>query len=135
MKGNKKVYIFTIASIIILILLSILKVYKCPFKYLFGIPCPSCGLTRAFISLFKLNIKKSFYYHALWPVVAITLIFFCLYQLKIINISKKRANIIIIILIILFAGYYIIRHAIGSPIVKINFNKSLIFKLYNIIKK
>ena len=29
----------------------------CPFYYVFGIPCPTCGTTRALICLFRLDIK------------------------------------------------------------------------------
>lgn len=35
----------------------------CPFRKYFGIPCPTCGLTRSIKSLFELDIKKSLEYH------------------------------------------------------------------------
>ena len=37
----------------------------CFFRFFTGIPCPSCGMTRAFFSLINLNFYESFYYHPL----------------------------------------------------------------------
>lgn len=36
----------------------------CPFKAIFNIPCPTCGVTRAFKSLFVGDIKGYFDYNA-----------------------------------------------------------------------
>lgn len=38
----------------------------CIYKRALGIPCPGCGMTRAFISLAKLDIRSAFYYHPLF---------------------------------------------------------------------
>ena len=41
----------------------------CPFKMLFKIPCPGCGMTRAWLSVFSLNLLKAFSYHKMfWSV-------------------------------------------------------------------
>ncbi|MBE6589035.1 MAG: DUF2752 domain-containing protein [Ruminococcaceae bacterium] len=37
----------------------------CPSKFLFGVPCPGCGGTRAIVSLLRLDIKEYFHYHPL----------------------------------------------------------------------
>ncbi len=41
----------------------------CIFYNLTGIPCPSCGMTRSFLHLFKGDIKGAFWYHPLFPLV------------------------------------------------------------------
>ena len=38
----------------------------CLFRFLFGIPCPACGMTRAYISLFRGDIEDAFWYHPLF---------------------------------------------------------------------
>lgn len=43
------------------------KVPCCAFRYLTGIPCPLCGLTRSFISLGHGRVRDSFLYHFLGP--------------------------------------------------------------------
>ena len=35
----------------------------CLFRYFFRIPCPGCGMTRALLSLLRLDLKGAFCYH------------------------------------------------------------------------
>ena len=35
----------------------------CPFKMLFSIPCPGCGMTRAMLSLLSGNVLQAVSYH------------------------------------------------------------------------
>ena len=44
-------------------------IYKCPIKTIFGINCPSCGMTRAFIAAIKLDFRSAFQYHPLFPLI------------------------------------------------------------------
>lgn len=50
----------------------------CIFKHLFGVPCPGCGMTRAFIHFFQLDLKGAFYYHPLFwlvPIIFVIIVF------------------------------------------------------------
>lgn len=47
----------------------------CPFKLIFSIPCPFCGLTRSFYSILAGNIKNAMYYNILILIVIILLFF------------------------------------------------------------
>lgn len=40
-----------------------LDLIGCPFRLLTSIPCPGCGMTRAFIALASLDIKQAFSYN------------------------------------------------------------------------
>ena len=35
--------------------------WHCPFKLIFGVPCPGCGTTRAIKYLFNGDIQRAFY--------------------------------------------------------------------------
>ena len=52
---------------------------ECPIKYLFGISCPGCGMSRALICAIHLDLASAFYYHPHWfallPVLVILIIF------------------------------------------------------------
>ena len=71
------------------ICLIILTKIPCPFKMIFKIPCPCCGMTRAFYSILKLDIISSLHYNILLlPFIIILTIINILLVLEII-INKK----------------------------------------------
>lgn len=56
-----------------------LTAWNCPFRALTGLPCPGCGMTRAFRALLKGRIGESLRLHAfLLP----ALLFYCIYMLS-----------------------------------------------------
>ena len=49
----------------------------CPIKFLTGISCPGCGMTRAWLSALSLNFQQALAYHPLyWSVPLIVLLAF-----------------------------------------------------------
>ena len=50
----------------------------CPIKWLTGVSCAGCGMTRAWLSVLRLDFKAAFYYHPLFFTVpfALAVIFF-----------------------------------------------------------
>ncbi|MDU1911668.1 DUF2752 domain-containing protein [Fusobacterium sp.] len=95
----------------------------CLFINIFGLPCPSCGMTRAYISLGHLDIKKAFYYHPLfWSVPLILL-----------GYKNKK---IIYILGILFISVWLVRMYLYFPDIepmKFN-NKAIYVRIFNGLK-
>ncbi len=63
----------------------------CPFRSLTGIPCPTCGLTRSFAALTRLDFSESFYYHPL-TILILALLYLVLY-LDTSTLSKKELKI------------------------------------------
>ncbi len=57
----------------------------CPIKYVSGISCPGCGMSRACFSALRFDFRAAFAYHPLWILLlpfAITAILLC--------VKKKR---------------------------------------------
>jgi hypothetical protein len=92
--GNKlkKYPEFIILTLFTILIIScyIFKIDICIFKYIFGIPCPSCGMTRAYLSLLRLDIHKAFFYHPLFIIIPIILIVIIISKYKNISLSKLR---------------------------------------------
>lgn len=62
-------------------LLSLLFLYGCPFYNLLHIPCPCCGVTRAWVAFFHGDISGAFAYHALFPLIPLLIPLYCLHDL------------------------------------------------------
>lgn len=82
----------------------------CPFAIFAGIPCPGCGITRAFICLIKLQLKDAFFMNPcifMWvPVIIILFINRYLLNSK---LSPQTVNRLLIITGILSIITYLIR--------------------------
>ncbi len=77
----------------------------CPVRYATGISCPGCGMTRAWLSLLRLDFAGAFYYHPLFPLPAVAVI---LYYFKD-RIPVNFYRIWIFTLILLFSIIYLLR--------------------------
>lgn len=123
-------------SIIVILVLSILAVmvlldiYKCPARLIVGVPCPFCGMTRAFMSILHGNIADSFYYHPLWPVAIIAILIITFDSFF--SFNRKFMNISLTIISVMFLCCFIYRHLHNSPIVEINFSKSIIGRIFTV---
>ncbi len=113
---NIKIFISVAAGLAFLGFLTYKGIYKCPMKLLFGIPCPCCGITRAMISLLKGNIRESFYYHPVWPIIILTGALEFMYEFGYLKITSKTAGLIAVPAIIALIICYIIRLALGITV-------------------
>lgn len=122
-------------GIIILLVASLISKYFfktfCLIRGVLGIPCPGCGITRALISLLKLDFNKAFFYH---PLVYVLIILCILYIFK----KDFFKNIFFLMsLVFLFVFVYIYRLILYFPNKEpLSLNKSaLIFKIFIFIFK
>jgi Protein of unknown function (DUF2752). len=114
-----------ICIFIIYLFLSLLHI-GCPIKFVTGISCPGCGMTRAVLSALRLNFKEAFHYHPLFFMTPVMLFLF-LFEEAIKPIYYKIAWFIIILLFFLI---YIFRLFISSgSIVSIDINDGIMLKL------
>ena len=103
----------------------------CPIKFITGISCAGCGMSRAWISLLHFNIHDAFMYHPLFflpPVVVIVML------LKS-KINIKIYKIIIFTIIIMFAIVYICRLIwSGDDVVVFEPQNNILFRIIRVIK-
>lgn len=76
--------------------------FPCLFRVLLHIDCPGCGMTRAYLSLLRLDFSAAFTYHPMfWSVPILLLLYFFdgrLFRQKWLNIS---------LFAIIMAGFFI----------------------------
>ena len=86
----------------------------CPSRFLLGIPCPGCGLTRAFVLLLQGKIVEATIMHPYWAAVVIVAIVAFLYRYCLSNYEfwQKRSKLLQMCAIIIFISaiiFYVYR--------------------------
>ena len=101
----------------------------CPIRFLTGISCAGCGMTRAWLSVEKMDFKSAFYYHPLFFVPLIWLLGFCMRN----RIGSMTKKIFIAVTVILFIFCYVMRMAYGDgEVVYFHPTNGLLFQIINI---
>lgn len=98
--GKLKNYLPLIAVLGLYVLVLHFLRITCPIRWVTGISCPGCGMTRAVFSALRLDFAAAFYYHPLWcvlPPVAVALL---------ILREKGRLRAFRILLYLLIAAFF-----------------------------
>ena len=74
----------------------------CPFRRLIGIPCPTCGMSRAWLAAFRLDPASAFRFHPMFWSVPL-LILFPLYDGRLFAREKLNG----LVLFGLLAAYFV----------------------------
>ena len=77
----------------------------CPIRRFWGISCPGCGMTRAWIALLHFDINTAFMYHPLFFLPPVALIIFLLRK----KLNKKLYYTLFAIILTAFIIVYIYR--------------------------
>lgn len=112
----------------ILIYCLILKVFNitCPIKFITGVSCAGCGMTRAWLSFITGDIDMAFYYHPLFWTIPI----FALIYLFKDRMPRKVFIVIIVVCITAFLVVYAFRMADpNNAVVVCNLKDSFVYKL------
>ena len=76
-KSHRIEVITSVAAVVMLYVILESFGVTCPIKYITGISCAGCGMSRAWIALLHFNIHEAFMYHPLFflpPVVVIVML-------------------------------------------------------------
>ncbi len=105
----------------------------CVFYNVTGVYCPSCGMTRAFVSLMHLDFKSAFMYNPMFIVVFLAILPNLIELFK--PIKKSTKNMYFLILVIIVILVWIIRLCLYFPNDPMPYNSNNLFlKVYDTIK-
>ncbi len=132
LKFLKKTWPFLIAFFVYVLITYLADFNGCVSKLVFGVPCPGCGLSRAFFSLITFNIPLAIYYNPLIfliPIIAFVLIFHDINWVNKIYQSKIFWIFLLFIIIVVF----VIRMVIIYPNPPLDINRdSLLFRFLDL---
>ena len=80
---------------------------RCPIRFLTGISCPGCGMTRAWIHLVCGDVRGAFAYH---PLVLVPAAAFVIYLWKD-RFKDRTIRLLTAAAVVLFLAVYVIRAA------------------------
>lgn len=92
MKRIKNLLIILVCLLLFIFFYIFEMKWNCPFKKMFHIACPGCGLTRSFISLINLDVISSIKYNILGIPIAIFVFISIVFLIK--DFIKNEANYI-----------------------------------------
>lgn len=102
----------------------------CPIKFLTGISCGGCGMTRAWISVLKFDFLSAFEYHPLFWTIPFIISCFLLRK----KINRYLLKTLTVLTIILFIGVYLYRMFCGvNDIVVFRPQDGFAVKILNLI--
>ena len=129
-KNERKELICAVTAVVVLYTAMESIGITCPIKFITGISCAGCGMSRAWMAFFQLDMAKAFEYHPLfWLVPIAVIVLLCKSKINI-----KIYKIIIFTIIIMFAIVYMCRY-IWSPYDLKNYEpqNNILFRIIRII--
>ena len=130
-KSHRRIEVITsVAAVVVLYVILESFAVTCPIKYITGISCAGCGMSRAWMAFLHLDIAKAFAYHPLlWLVPIAVIVLLCKSKINI-----KIYKIIIFTIIIMFAIVYMCRLIwSGDDVVVFEPENNILFRIIRII--
>lgn len=99
--------------------------HGCLFRFLTGISCPGCGMTRALTAALKLDFALAYEMHPLVFLLPLAVLVYFSRRL----IPKKFLNLLCCFTLIMLVAVYIMRMNSDSAVVYYDFESGMLFKL------
>ena len=129
-KKDRKELICAVTAVVVLYTAMESIGITCPIKFITGISCAGCGMSRAWIAFLQLDMAKAFEYHPLFWLPPITVIVLLCKS----KINIKIYKIIIFTIILMFAIVYICRLIwSGDDVVVFEPQNNILFRIIRII--
>ena len=117
------------AILFVVVGVTVFFVFKlpCPSQYLFGVSCPGCGITRAFLAVFSGDIALAFKMHPFWiALIPCVVVGFILHFTK----KEKAFYIFTVSALVVYIGVWIVRLILGDSVVAFNLESGAIYRLF-----
>lgn len=129
-KKERKELICAVTAVVVLYTAMESIGITCPIKFITGISCAGCGMSRAWLAFLRLDMAKAFEYHPLFwlpPIAVIVLL--CKSKINI-----KIYKIFIFTIVLMFAIVYICRLIwSGDDIVVFEPQNNILFRIIRVI--
>lgn len=104
----------------------------CPIRFLTGVSCPGCGMTRACISVLFLDFKSAFYYHPLFLILPVGISVLLLKD----RIPHRVYGLCVSFIVSMFLITYVVRILFSDgQIVSVHPDQSVLYRWYFILKE
>ncbi len=111
---------------LIYLVLSIFSI-GCPLRFISGIPCPGCGMTRAVWHALQLDFISAWYYHPLFFLTPLILLLFLFES----YLPQKLTRIVWGLLLALFLLTYLLRLLLfQSEVVQVDIRSGAVLRLF-----
>ena len=89
-KNGRKELICAVTAVVVLYTAMESIGITCPIKFITGISCAGCGMSRAWMAFLHLDIAKAFAYHPLfWLVPIAVIVLLCKYKICLLYTSPS----------------------------------------------
>ena len=102
-------------------------IFGCPIRFITGLCCPGCGMTRALWYMLHLDFETAYQMHPLVFLLPVAAAVILLRH----KIPKKLLGVLGVSAIVLLTVVFIIRLSVGSDIIYWDFEKGAIYKLFH----
>ena len=129
-KNERKELICAVTAVVVLYTAMESIGITCPIKFITGISCAGCGMSRAWMAFFQLDMAKAFEYHPLfWLVPIAVIVLLCKSKINI-----KFYKIFMFTMLGMFAIAYMCRLIwSGDDVVVFEPQNNILFRIIRII--
>ncbi|TGY97779.1 DUF2752 domain-containing protein [Petralouisia muris] len=99
----------------------------CPIKWLTGISCAGCGMTRAAVCILRLQLGRAYHYHPLVFLMPVCVLLFLFWE----KVPEKAQRELLIMTAACFAVVYLARLYSSDPVVSIAPENGMIVHLWH----